>query len=112
MVLVAAMAIQNAVHRVHLASAPPSTLMTGTTTQIMIDIADLLRGLPDEPRAAGQEGPGWRAWAANVGAFALGCAAGALLFRLCSRWVFCFVVPPVVAVVALIIRLVEPKQVS
>jgi len=40
MVLVAAMAIQNAVHRVHLASAPPSTLMTGTTTQIMLDIAD------------------------------------------------------------------------
>ena len=28
MVLVAAMAIQNALHRVHLASAPPSTLMT------------------------------------------------------------------------------------
>jgi uncharacterized membrane protein YoaK (UPF0700 family) len=40
MVLVAAMAIQNAVHRVHLASSPPSTLMTGTTTQIMLDIAD------------------------------------------------------------------------
>ena len=39
MVLVAAMAIQNAVHRVHLASSPPSTLMTGTTTQVMLDIA-------------------------------------------------------------------------
>jgi uncharacterized membrane protein YoaK (UPF0700 family) len=36
MVLVAAMAIQNATHRIHLGSAPPSTLMTGTTTQIMI----------------------------------------------------------------------------
>jgi uncharacterized membrane protein YoaK (UPF0700 family) len=44
MVLVAAMAIQNGVHRIHLGSAPPSTLMTGTTTQIMIDIADMLRG--------------------------------------------------------------------
>src|ERR1700760_2003021 len=41
MVLVAAMAIQNAVHRIYLGSAPPSTLMTGTTTQIMIDLADL-----------------------------------------------------------------------
>jgi uncharacterized membrane protein YoaK (UPF0700 family) len=41
LVLVAAMAIQNAVHRIYLGSAPPSTLMTGTTTQIMIDLADL-----------------------------------------------------------------------
>jgi uncharacterized membrane protein YoaK (UPF0700 family) len=38
MVLVAAMAVQNEVHRVHLGNAPPSTLMTGTTTQIMIDL--------------------------------------------------------------------------
>src|SRR5262245_10969383 len=42
MVLVGAMAIQNAAHRIHLGSAPPSTLMTGTTTQIMIDLADML----------------------------------------------------------------------
>src|ERR1700722_3107959 len=40
MVLVGAMAIQNAFHRVHLGSSPPSTLMTGTTTQVMIDLAD------------------------------------------------------------------------
>jgi uncharacterized membrane protein YoaK (UPF0700 family) len=42
MVLVAAMAIQNAAHRIYLGSVPPSTLMTGTTTQIMIDLADLV----------------------------------------------------------------------
>ncbi len=46
------MAVQNALHRVHLASAPPATLMTGTTTQIMIDIADLLRGPAPEAKAA------------------------------------------------------------
>jgi len=40
MVLVGAMAIQNAFHRVHLGSTPPSTIMTGTTTQVMIDLAD------------------------------------------------------------------------
>src|ERR1700721_3822474 len=40
MVLVAAMAIQNAVHRVHLASSPPSTLMTGTTTQGIPEFAE------------------------------------------------------------------------
>src|ERR1700761_1742901 len=30
MLLVSAMAIQNAAHRIHMASAPPTTLMTGT----------------------------------------------------------------------------------
>ncbi|MDB5447703.1 MAG: hypothetical protein JWQ97_3020 [Phenylobacterium sp.] len=44
MTLVSAMGIQNAVHRIHLAAAPPSTVMTSTTTQIMIHFADLLRG--------------------------------------------------------------------
>jgi hypothetical protein len=45
MVLVAAMAVQNAASRIHLASDPPSTLMTGTTTQVMIDLADMLQWL-------------------------------------------------------------------
>jgi uncharacterized membrane protein YoaK (UPF0700 family) len=49
MILVASMAIQNAAHRIHMATEPPSTLMTGTTTQIMLDIppvpvANLLAG--------------------------------------------------------------------
>src|SRR5580693_6548591 len=44
MTLVAAMAVQNAAHRVHLASMPPSTIMTGTTTQIMLDLADVIHG--------------------------------------------------------------------
>ncbi len=47
MTLVLAMSIQNAVHRVHLGAAPPSTLMTGTTTQIMLDLADTVRGEAD-----------------------------------------------------------------
>ena len=51
MVLVCAMAIQNAVDRVHLSSSPPSPLMTGNTTRIMIDIADLLGPLTAEQRA-------------------------------------------------------------
>src|SRR5258707_11531715 len=42
MALVSAMAIQNAVQRIHLGAAPPTTLMTGTTTQMMIDIADVV----------------------------------------------------------------------
>src|SRR3979490_2798749 len=44
--LVSAMAIQNGLHRIHMGAAPPTTLMTGTTTQMMVDIADLIRGVP------------------------------------------------------------------
>jgi len=52
MTLVAAMAVQNAAHRLHFASAPPSTVMTGTTTQIMMDLADLMHGLTPEKAPA------------------------------------------------------------
>ena len=34
---VAAMAVQNAVQRIHLGNLPPSTLMTGNTTQVVLD---------------------------------------------------------------------------
>lgn len=44
MTLVAAMAMQNASHRTHLAHAPPSTIMTGSTTQIMLDLAEIVHG--------------------------------------------------------------------
>jgi uncharacterized membrane protein YoaK (UPF0700 family) len=104
MVLVAAMAIQNAVHRVHLASSPPSTLMTGTTTQIMLDIADRIY-----PRQ-GAEAPPARLMqmSVNVVVFAIGWAAAALLYARFGVW--CFVVPPVVAAASLIIRLTEPRE--
>lgn len=38
---VAAMAMQNAVQRVHMASLPPSTMMTGSTVQVTLDAVDL-----------------------------------------------------------------------
>ena len=104
MVLVAAMAIQNAVHRVHLASSPPSTLMTGTTTQMMLDIADRIY-----PRQ-GSDAPPARLtqMSINVIVFAVGCAAAALLYARFGVW--CFVVPPVVAVVSLALRLAESPK--
>ena len=43
MTAVAAMAVQNAAQRLHLTGAPPSTLMTGNLTQLMIDVVDLVR---------------------------------------------------------------------
>ena len=96
MTLVSAMAIQNAVHRIHLGTAPPTTLMTGTTTQMMIDIADVIRALPLETRDAtlGR----LRHMAVAVLTFAFGAAAAAYLFSQLGSW--CFVVPPLVATVA------------
>jgi uncharacterized membrane protein YoaK (UPF0700 family) len=102
MVLVSAMAIQNAAHRIHLGSAPPSTLMTGTTTQIMIDLADVLQG----PKAEdGAPGPRLRHMATNVLVFAIGCAAAALLFAQAGPW--CFLLPPFLGAVALLLPISE-----
>jgi uncharacterized membrane protein YoaK (UPF0700 family) len=100
MTLVAAMAVQNATHRLHLASAPPTTLMTGTTTQIMIDLADVMQ----RPQPAGTEDAGSRLlrMSASVGTFAVGCAAAALLFSSVGVW--CFVAPPLVGLIMLLIR--------
>ncbi|WP_199100607.1 YoaK family protein [Dyella sp. ASV21] len=96
MTLVAAMAIQNAVHRVHLGNWPPSTLMTGTTTQIMLDVADCMHGISAEQRAV-VKGRLLRMSAAVL-TFALGCALAALLYAFTGMW--CFVVPALLASIA------------
>lgn len=88
--LVAAMAIQNAAHRVYLPSAPPSTLMTGTTTQIMLDTADLLHGTTTASRA--QIRLRLTRMSQSVAYFAAGCALGAVLFTWLGEW--CFAFPP------------------
>jgi uncharacterized membrane protein YoaK (UPF0700 family) len=93
MTLVSAMAIQNAVHRIHLSAAPPTTLMTGTTTQMMIDIADMARGVPGDARDAIRSR--LRRMGVAVVSFAAGAAAGALLFNAIGTW--CFALPPLVA---------------
>src|SRR5215510_13625306 len=99
MVLVAAMAVQNAAHRIHLGSAPPSTLMTGTTTQIMIDLADMLRGPTGQSDGSGQR---LVRMSTNILAFALGCATAALLYARFGVW--CFLAPPILAAAALCVR--------
>lgn len=90
MSFVAAMAIQNAVHRVHLSSAPPTTLMTGTTTQIMVDLAELIYGGSGESRKVAVARI--RKMTPSVFAFAIGCLLAAGMFVLVGVW--CFVVPP------------------
>src|SRR3984957_6507162 len=93
MTLVSAMAIQNAAHRIHMGTAPPTTLMTGTTTQIMIDIADMIRRIRGPARdAILARLPRMCVAAAR---FAARAAAGAMLFHAIGSW--CFALPPIVA---------------
>ncbi len=49
---VAAMAVLNAVQRVHLTDVPPVTIMTGNTTQAALDAVDLMRPIEPEKKAA------------------------------------------------------------
>ena len=100
MTLVSAMAIQNAVHRIHLPSAPPTTLMTGTTTQIMIDLADLMRGLP--PAIGTATRSRLLRMSSSVAAFAVGCAAAALVYGAVQVW--CFLAPPLLGLCAFLLR--------
>jgi uncharacterized membrane protein YoaK (UPF0700 family) len=93
MSLVAAMAIQNAIHRIHMGALPPTTIMTGNTIQIMIDLADLLRGVPGAAREAIRLR--LSRMSASVTAFAVGCAAAALMYA--KEGIWCFAIPPLVA---------------
>jgi uncharacterized membrane protein YoaK (UPF0700 family) len=93
MALVAAMAIQNAIHRIHMGALPPTTIMTGNTIQIMIDLADLMRGAPADARAAIHLR--LSRMSASVTAFAAGCAAAALIYA--KQGIWCFAIPPLVA---------------
>ena len=97
MLLVSAMAVQNAMQRMHMKSAPPSTLMTGNTTQVMIDLADLLKG---EGGAARTEALGrLRRMVPAIVTFAIGCAAAALAYVALGMW--CFALPPVIGLLTL-----------
>jgi uncharacterized membrane protein YoaK (UPF0700 family) len=106
MALVAAMAIQNAIHRIYMGAVPPTTVMTGNTIQIMIDLADLARGVPSDARAAIHS----RLSKMSVGvtAFALGCAAAALLYAKLD--IGCFAIPPLVAVCTLWLGESDPQK--
>jgi uncharacterized membrane protein YoaK (UPF0700 family) len=100
MTLVAAMAMQNAAHRVHLAHAPPSTIMTGSTTQIMLDLAEMMHGLPAAAAAATRAR--FTRMTVSVAVFAAGCGLAALLYLEIGKWCFC--VLPLLGIVTLMMR--------
>jgi uncharacterized membrane protein YoaK (UPF0700 family) len=95
---VAAMAIQNAVQRVHFASIPPTTIMTGNTTQAVLDAVDLWRGDADSDRAAVKARFGRTI--RGIAWFAAGCAAAAATYFWVGLW--CLAAPAVVAMIAAI----------
>ena len=97
MSMVCAMAIQNAMHRMHLSQLPPSTLMTGNTTQVMIDLADLLKNVQGDARSAATGR--LRKMVPSILYFASGCALAALGYLWLGMW--CFALPPVVALISL-----------
>jgi len=81
---IAAMALQNALQRVHLASLPPTTLMTGSTTQATLDAVDLFAGtVPGEVATIRAR---FFRLVTSVLLFATGCAAAALLYWLLGFW--------------------------
>ena len=81
---IAAMAIQNAVQRVHLGSLPPTTIMTGNTTQAVLDAVDLVRGVNPDQAAAVRARFGRTL--ASILYFAAGCAVAAALYLWIGFW--------------------------
>lgn len=100
MVLVVAMGIQNGVHRAHLSKSPPSTLMTGTTTQIMLDLAEIAAGGQPENTVIAYSRLKQMALAVVI--FALGCGMAAVAYVLSPVW--CFALPAILGAVALVAR--------
>jgi uncharacterized membrane protein YoaK (UPF0700 family) len=98
---VAAMAIQNGVQRVHLASLPPSTLMTGNTTQAVLDAVDLLRGVNPDQAAAVRARFGRTL--GSILYFAAGCGAAAGLYLWIGLW--CLAVPVAVGAASAILQI-------
>lgn len=100
MLLVAAMAIQNAMHRIHWLKESPTTVMTGSTTQLMLDIGELFSKPSTEKKAQIYQ----RVYSIlpTMLSFALGCAIAAIVYKFALLWLF--IVPPILLVLTYIYR--------
>lgn len=78
---IAAMAMQNAVQRVHMANLPPSTMMTGSTVQATLDAVDVVTGDASE-----QVRTRFRTLVLSIASFAIGCAVSAVLYVHVGFW--------------------------
>jgi uncharacterized membrane protein YoaK (UPF0700 family) len=98
---IADMAIQNAVQRVHFPAVPPTSFMTGNTTQATLDAIDLLRGVDGDKAVAVRAR--FSATIRSIFFFAAGCAAAALLYAWIGFW--CLALPVAVGAASAIIRM-------
>jgi uncharacterized membrane protein YoaK (UPF0700 family) len=98
---IAAMAIQNAVQRVHFAGLPPTTIMTGNTTQATLDAIDLMRGVEGDQAAAVRAR--FYATIRSIFFFAAGCAVAAVLYAWVGFW--SLALPVAVAAASAIVRI-------
>lgn len=80
---VAAMGIQNAISRTALSEVGPTTIMTGNTTQIVIDLVDLPSASATQREAIQRR---LRKMAPAIAGFALGAVLGALVYAWFSFW--------------------------
>ncbi|MEI9804252.1 MAG: YoaK family protein [Pseudolabrys sp.] len=97
---IAAMALQNALQRVHLSSLPPTTLMTGSTTQATIDLVDLISGA--DPQNAAAIRARFGRLSLSILYFAAGCATAATLFWFVGFW--CLALAVIVGAAAALMR--------
>jgi uncharacterized membrane protein YoaK (UPF0700 family) len=79
---IAGMAVQNAVQRVHFGTLPPTTLMTGNTTQAALDAVDLIHGDGDLTATRARFGRTVR----SIAWFAGGCGLAAVLYYWIGFW--------------------------
>lgn len=102
---IAAMAMQNAVQRVHMANMPPSTMMTGSTVQATIDAVDLAIGTTPEQTAPVRFR--FSRLALTIGSFAVGCAVSATMYVFVGFW--CLALAVVVGAAASIIHVEDVR---
>jgi uncharacterized membrane protein YoaK (UPF0700 family) len=81
---IAGMAVQNAVQRVHYGTLPPTTLMTGNTTQAALDAVDLLFVANNDQTATTRVRFGRTV--RSIAWFAGGCALAAVLYYWIGFW--------------------------
>jgi uncharacterized membrane protein YoaK (UPF0700 family) len=98
---IAAMAIQNGIQRVHFGNLPPTTLMTGNTTQATLDAVDLLRGVEGDQTAAIRAR--FYRTVRSIFFFAAGCAIAAALYAWIGFW--SLALPVAVGMASAMIRL-------
>lgn len=90
MLLICGMAIQNAMHRLHWVKESPTTVMTGSTTQLMLDVGDLLSKSEKTDKVAIKTR--FKKILPVMISFAIGCAIAAIVYHFALMWIF--FVPP------------------